>query len=478
MRVVKHLPALAAAALAAACAVPGASTTGKAVDPATLQAQATLRGVPVAREALAPAWWKRYGDPQLDALVDEAIAGNPSIGLVRARVEQAQAAAATVRLGLTPAIAGSVESSRQRLSENGLVPPPFGGRWIWQNQATVSFRYQLDLWGKNRKAYEAALGTLAAAEMDARAARLLLETAIVRTYLQLQAAFEQEDIARATLAQREGVLSITRGRFDAGLDAELEVRQAEGAVPAARGDVLAAGQAVTLARDLLGALAGAGPDRGLAIRRPALESLDAAIPSTLPADLVGRRPDVIAQRLRIEAAGRGIESARAAFYPNIDLNAFAGLQALDFAKFLRPGSLTVGAGPALSLPLFEQGSLRASLAARSAEWDLAVAQYNQTVVDALREVVDQVTALRALEARAAEAASALASDERAHAISLARYRGGLGNYLQVLSTEGPVLAQRALAADLRARHRDAAVALIQALGGGYDAADPAHAAAR
>jgi NodT family efflux transporter outer membrane factor (OMF) lipoprotein len=358
------------------------------------------------------------------------------------------------------------------------VPPPFGGMWIWQNQATVSFRYQLDLWGRNRKAYEAALGTLAATEMDAQAARLLLETAIVRTYLQLQAAFEQEDIARATLEQREGILSITRGRFDAGLDSELEVRQAEGAVPAARGEVLAARQAIALARDQMAALIGAGPDRGLAIRRPAMATIDAAIPSALPADLVGRRPDVIAQRLRIEAAGRGIESARAAFYPNIDLTAFVGLQALDFAKFLRPGSLTVGAGPALSLPLFEQGSLRAALAARSAEWDLAVAQYNQTVVDALREVVDQVATLRALEARQAEAAAALASAERAHAISLARYRGGLGNYLQVLSTEGQVLAQRALHTDLGARRRDAAAALIQALGGGYEAQTPAHAAAR
>ena len=478
MRVVKLLPALAVAALAAACAAPGASTTGVAVDPSMLRAQDALRGAPLAREPLAPGWWKRYGDPELDRLVEEAIAGNPSIGLVRARVEQAQAAAATARLGLTPSIAVSVESSRQRLSENGLVPPPFGGRWIWQNQATLGVRYQLDLWSRNRKAYEAALGTLAAAEMDARAARLLLETSIVRTYLQMQAAFEQEDIARATLAQREGILSITRGRFDAGLDSELEVRQAEGAVPSARGEVLAAGQAIALARDQMGALVGAGPDRGLAIARPAVGALDAAIPSTLPADLVGRRPDVVAQRLRVAAAAHGIESARAAFYPNIDLTAFVGLQALDFAKFLRPGSLAVGAGPALSLPLFEQGSLRAALAARSAEWDLAVAQYNQTLVDALREVVDQATTLRTLEARQAEVAAALASAERAHAISLARYRGGLGNYLQVLSTEGQVLAQRALDADLRARRRDAVVALIQSLGGGYDLENPAQAAAR
>ena len=184
MRVAK-LPWAASAAgalLAAACASPrGISTTASLTEPAKLEARRSLAGAPVAPQSVAPDWWKRYGDPQLDAVVAEAVAGNPSIGIVRARVEQAQAAAAAARLALTPAVDASLQSSRQRLSENGLVPPPFGGRWIWQNQAMLDFRYEFDFWGRNRKAYEAALGSLRAAQGDAEAARLLLETTVAST---------------------------------------------------------------------------------------------------------------------------------------------------------------------------------------------------------------------------------------------------------------------------------------------------------
>ncbi len=477
MREVKFPLSMPIALLVAACASPGGiSTTATVTDPAALSTSKALADAPVAAAPLESAWWKRYGDAQLDALVDEAMAGNPSIGIVRARVEQAQAAASQAHLALTPSTTGTVEASRQRLSENGLVPPPFGGMWIWQNQAMVDLRYEFDIWGRNRKAYEAALGAVRAAEMDAEAARLLLETAVTRAYIQLQAAYEQRDVAEATLGQREQILALTRARFDAGLDSRVALHEAEGAVPSSRDQVIAADQAIALARDQLGALVGKGPDRGLEIRRPALKPIDVTLPARLPADLVGRRPDVMAQRLRIEAATRGIESARAAFYPNIDLTAFAGLQALDFSKFLDPHSITVGIGPAIRLPFFERGTLRATLEARSADWDLAVAQYNQAIVDAVREVVDQLATLRALDARQVQVAQALRSAQQAEELSLARYRAGVGNYLEVLLTDRQVLLERALDADLRARRLDADVALIRALGGGYDSAPPAHAA--
>ena len=459
----------AAAWLAGACASPsGIDTTASIADPSALQAAKSLAGAPAPGPAVGAQWWKRYGDAQLDALMSEAITGNPSLGIVRARVEQAQALADSAHLALTSTLTTSVESSRERLSENSIYPPPLGGAWIWQNQAMLDFRRAFDFWGRNRKAYEAALGQVKAAEVDAEAARTLLEAGIARAYLRLAAAFEQRDIDEATLAQREQILALDRARYDAGLDSRVGVRQAEGAVPQARAEILADEQAITLARNQLAALVGQGPDRGLALRRPALRDAGVALPSTLPADLVGRRPDVVAQRLRIEASAQGIESARAAFYPNVDLTAFAGLQALDFTTFLRTGSLTVGAGPAIHLPIFERGKLRADLAARAAQWDLDVAQYNQTIVDALREVVDEYATLRALEARQRQVAAALRSASQAHALSSARYRAGVGDRLEVLAAEGRVLSLRALGADLGARLRDAEVALIGALGGGYD----------
>src|SRR6185437_10294863 len=144
-----------------------------------------------------------------------------------------------------------------------------------------------------------------------------------------------------TVEQRGGILELTRARFDAGLDSRVALHEAEGAVPSARDQLIVADQAIALARHQLAALVGRGPDYGLDIARPALKPIDVALPTRLPADLVGRRPDVAAQRLRVEAAAHGIESAKAAFYPNLDLTAFIGLQALDFRHFLEPGSITL-----------------------------------------------------------------------------------------------------------------------------------------
>ncbi len=475
--VVKPLLVFASAAwLAGGCASPGGiETTASLADPAALQAHKALAGVPAAGPPVAADWWKRYGDAQLDALMAEALAGSPSLGIVRARVEQARALADNAHLALTPTLAGSVESSRERLSGNSIYPPPLGGAWIWQNQAMLDFTHEFDFWGRNRKSYEAALGQVKAAEVDAEAARSLLEAAVARAYLQLAAAFEQRDIGKATLAQREQILALDRARYEAGLDSRVAVREAEGAVPQAREEVLADEQAITLARNQLAALVGQGPDRGLELRRPALRDANVALPSTLPADLVGRRPDVVAQRLRVEASAKGIESARSAFYPNVDLTAFAGLQALNFTKFLQAGSFTAGAGPAIHLPIFERDKLRADLEARNAQWDLDVAQYNQTIVEALHEVVDQFATLRALQARQRQAAAALHSAEQARTLALARYRAGVVDRMQVLSADGRVLLLRALRADLQARRRDANVALIRALGGGYDPSAPAAA---
>lgn len=470
--------ALAAALLATSCANPGGlATHAQLAQPEAFAATKALASAPTGAP-LAPEWWKRFGDAQLDRLIAEALERHPSLDIARARVEQARAAADLARVALAPKFDASASSSRQRMSEHGLVPPPFAGTWLWQNEAMLDFSYEFDFWGRNRKAYESALGQVRAAQVDAAAAALVLETAIARAYVQLDAAFERRDLADATIAQREHVLRLTRERVDAGLDSDVELRQAEGALPEARAERLAAEEAIALARNQLAALAGQGPDRGLALARPTLQATAVALPSRLPADLVGRRPDILAQRLRIEAATRGIESARAAFYPNLDLTGFVGLSAIDFRHFLDPGSLVVGVGPALRLPIFDRGELRAALAARNADWDLVVGQYNQAIVDALREVVDQLATLHAIDARQAELAAALRAAQRANALALERYRSGLGDFLQVLATETPLLARRSAIADLHARRLDASLALIRALGGGYDAAATTKAAAR
>ena len=439
-------------------------------DANTLAAQQSLRDAHVA-DAAWPArdWWKALNDAQLDALIDEAVRGSPTLSIAAARARKAIAAADEVATALSPRIDGSASSTRERFPNNGLTPPPLGGSTRTVNQLQATLSWEIDFWGKNRAAYEAALGAARAAEVDAYAARLALSTSIAQAYVQLQRAYLLHDVAVATLAERQRIYELTRDRNAAGLDSRLELKQAESAVPATREVLVALDERMVLARNQIAALLGAGPDRGLAIERPTGTALaSVALPSTLPAELIGRRPDVIAQRWRIEAASSDIAAAKAQFYPNVNLVAFAGLQTLGAANLLAAASGMAGVGPAITLPIFDAGRLRANLAGKDADYDVAVEQYNQTLADAMRDVVDQLASFRSVAAQRAQQQQALATTREAYELALLRYREGLGNYLQVLSAEQPLLDQQSLDADLRARALELSINLVRALGGGYE----------
>ena len=192
-----------------------------------------------------------------------------------------------------------------------------------------------------------------------------------------------------------------------------------------------------------------------------------AVPETLGADLLGRRPDVVAARWRVEAASQDVAVARTQFYPDIHLSAFIGLNALGLGNLFNTGSRQIGVAPALRLPLFEGTRLRAQLGGRQAELDAAIAQYNGALLDAVKEAGDAIASVQSLARQQALQGEANAKAETAYDFAVQRYRAGLGNYLVVLNTENQVLAQRRLAVDLRARQLDTRVLLMKALGGGW-----------
>jgi NodT family efflux transporter outer membrane factor (OMF) lipoprotein len=468
--------ALAAVAVSAVTLIAGcASTNGLAPtasprDANALAAQRSLRDAH-AGDAAWPArdWWKALDDAQLDALIDEAVRDSPTLKVAAARTRKAIAAADAAAAPLSPRIDGSASSTRERFPNNGLTPPPLGGSTRTVNELQATLSWEIDFWGKNRAAYEAALGAARAAEVDAYAARLALSTNIAQAYVQLQRAYLLHDVAVATLAERQRIYELTRDRNAAGLDSRLELKQAESAVPATHEALVALDERMALARNQIAALLGAGPDRGLAIERPAATALaSVALPSTLPAELIGRRPDVVAQRWRIEAAGRDIASAKAQFYPNVNLVAFVGLQTLGASNLLAAASGMAGVGPAITLPIFDAGRLRANLAAKDADYDVAVEQYNQTLADAMRDVVDQLASFRSVAEQRVQQRQALATTREAYELALLRYREGLGNYVQVLSAEQPLLDQQSLDAELHARELELSINLVRALGGGYE----------
>ena len=465
-------PFVTALLLVACASTDGQSTRASLGEGDQLAAANSLAGAKVSPAAWPRAdWWKQFGDAQLDGLIDEALAGSPTLKVAEARTRKAVAAADSSRAALFPQVNADLQMMRERFSDQGLFPPPVAGTWSSLNQLQASLSWEIDLWGKNRAAYESALGEARAAEVDAYAARIVLSVAVAQTYVELQRAYLQLDVAEETLREREQIYALTRERNAAGIDSRLELKQAETALPAARERIVELREATELARHQLAALLGEGPDRGLAVARPDIGSFaPRPLPSTLPAELLGRRPDIVAQRWRVEAARKDIDVAKAEFYPNFDLLAFIGFQSIGTAGFLSAASRMMGIGPAVSLPIFEGGRLRANLAGRDADYDIAVERYNQTLADAMRDVVDQVSSARSVEEQRVEERLALATAQEAYDLALLRYREGLGNYLQVLSAENPLLEQRSLDAELRARELELSIALVRALGGGYEAA--------
>lgn len=458
------------AALLAGCASDGGLRPQSAVShPGTLAAAATLADAAVSPAAWPPAdWWKRYGDQQLDQMVAEALAGSPTLRIAQARVRQANAVEGLAEAALSPQLGAAARSTRQLYTENGAVPKPLAGSWQWANEATLNFSYELDFWGKNQAALAAAVGRRNAAEVEAQASRLMLEVAVTQAYLRLYQAHAQLDLAQSVLKQREHVLELTRQRVAAQLDSSVDLKQAELAIPVAREQIAAARESIDLLHTQLAALLGAGPDRGAAIARPQLQAVrPAGLPSRLPSELLARRPDVVAQRWRVEAQLQDIKVAKAQFYPSFNLSGLVGLQSLGFGKFLQGGSQVGALGGGLALPIFDGGRLRNNLALRNADYDVAVEQYNQALVDALRDVVSQLTSIQWLQERAAYQSVALSTAQQAYDLAVKRYQSGLGNYLQVLAAESQVLAQQRAHIDFDARAFDLDMNLVRALGGGF-----------
>ncbi len=473
-----RISVLVLALIASACAtIPGGRSAATLHSTDSLAAQESLASAHVDASAWpARGWWRALHDPQLDALVAEALAGSPTLSVAEARTREAAARAGAASAARLPQVGVGGSATRERYSANGLLPPPYGGHWETLSELSSTLSWDIDLWGQLRNASLAARDSARAQAIDADAARLALSVAVTHAYVSLGRDYEALDVAQSTLRQREDIFRLTGDRNAAGIDSRLELKQAESALPPARADVLQIEESIALARNALAALVGAGPDRGAAIARPAVGELgELPIPSRLPADLLGRRPDIAAQRWRIESARHAVASAEGAFYPNVNLTALVGFQNLGATNLVTAANRELGAGPALNLPLFDGGRRRAALAADDAAYDAAVGQYNQLLADALRQVADRLASARSVAAQRLEQRQGLATASEAYDLALLRYREGVGNYLQVLTTETQLLSARSLEVELRARSLDIAIDLVNALGGGFDEPAPAGA---
>jgi NodT family efflux transporter outer membrane factor (OMF) lipoprotein len=469
------LSLLAATALSACATLPPPSAARVAKAPASYATAQSLAG-PNAKEGgrdwPADAWWTAYGDPQLDSLMSEALAGSPDLAQAQARVRRAQAVAATARAQGLPTVTANASAQDAKQSYNLGIPPEFVPQGYNEyGRLTLDFNWELDFWGKNRAAVAAAVSDAKAAGADAAEARLMLSTNVAAAYADLARLYAERDVADRAINVLSQTQKLVSDRVTNGLDTLAEQRQAEADPLQAKADLGAIDEQIALTRNRLAALVGAGPDRGLSIARPAVSGLrPLGVPAELAASLVGRRPDVTAARWRAEAATSRIKEARAAFYPDVNLAAFIGTNALHMDKVFASGSDVGSVGPAVSLPIFEGGRLRAGLHGAEADRDAAVASYDAAVTEAFHQVADVLASSRALQQQLTDSRAALAASEDAFRIATLRYNGGLATYPTVLLAEQGVLRRRRTVADLDARALVLDVQLIRALGGGYHAA--------
>jgi len=466
----------------AGCASDGGLTShGRMLDPAAIRLGRAAEGAGAATANAAdwptPNWWRSFRDPQLDALIDRAYADSPTLEQARARIGRASAMLSAQRAAGGAYLGGDGAVERQRFSNNGLYPAPLAGSVHTSADLALNFRYEFDFWGLNRNRVQAQLSRVAAERLEARAVELTLASAVCQSYVDLARTERQLVLAQRNVALRERQVALLRARIGEGLDTTVAQKEASATVPMARADVEALRNQATLLRHQLAVLAGEDPAASERITVPTLR-LDSALalPPRLDADLVAHRPEIAAQRMRVEVASRDVDAAHAEFYPNIDLVASGGLDALDASNLFQAGSKIFGFGVAVHLPIFDAGRLRAGLAISNADYDAEVALYNKLVLDAFRDVADQVSTWRSLDARQAEHALALRELEDTVKVASARHREGLTNRLVVLTVEDRLLAQQRADADLDARRLQTAIQLYRALGGGIDLSAAANSA--
>jgi multidrug efflux system outer membrane protein len=463
MRMLRRLLIASGLATLAGCAIPPRPQAPM------LATAAPLAGVP-GKSTTAwpePDWWTRYHDDQLDALESRALAGAPTLAVARARFDEAMRAidVANAEGGLD--INANAQVQRQRLSENGLIPPKFlGFTWYNQGDLNLSFKYDFDFWGRKGHAVAAATDRARAAAAEREAATAMLTSAVADTYFSWQATQARLALAVELTSLQEGMRAIAAARARQEIDSPDLVLQSDAQLAAAREQAAALGGTAEIQRAALAALLGVAPAE-VELKAHVLPQASADLPENATLDLIARRADVAASRWRVEAALRDADVARDAFYPDISISALLGLQSIDLGKLFSAGSRVMSIGPALHLPIFDNGKLHARFGASQAALQAAIADYDAAVVDAAREVATQALTLRQVQSREHEHAAQIAAAENLRKSAQTRENRGVIDARPVLAARVEVQRQRDAEIQLDAAALSAEIALTKALGGGY-----------
>jgi multidrug efflux system outer membrane protein len=417
----------------------------------------------------AEQWWLAYADPQLNELVARALKDNPSLAVAQARVASARAVIETERAGEGAQVGLATGANRQRYSANGFFPPPLGGAWYNDFSVAVRASYDFDWWGKHRSLIAAALGEANARQAEGAQAAQTIASSVAQSYFRLQMLWARQDNVNALIAVQRDIIAGRETRMAHGLISQDALQSAKLDLATLQEQASHYDTEAAREREALRFLTGGDADALANLARFQPAPAANALPRELGMELLARRPDLQAARWRVEAQLGRVAASEAAFRPDINLMGAVGLDAVSLGKLLRWPSRTPLIGATLDLPLFDSGRLHAQLGVARAERDALLAEYNQDVLNAVRDVAMEGATLQGIEREAQSHAAALEASSRLAANAEARMKRGLADRATVLQAKQAMLRQRDTGLQLIDARLQTQVALVKALGGGYRA---------
>jgi len=463
--------ALLIAALATGCAVGPDYARPALAPPEEFRGQVT----PVEAASLADLpWWEVFGDATLQSLIREAIAGNYDLKVATARVAQARAQAGIARAAFFPSIGYQVSAQRSQefaafLGIQGAQLNP-GAVNLFLGATSAS--WEIDVWGGIRRSNEAAVAQLLATEEGRRGVLLSLVSDVAQAYFELIELDARLQIARETTATYEGIYRIFKDRLEFGVESELEVSRAEGALSSAAATIPELLSQIAAKENQISTLLGKNP--GAIPRGTPLfaQAVTPTVPAGLPSALLERRPDVRKLEEQLVAANANIGVAKADFFPKLSLTGMLGKASPELTLLTSGGSTIWAIAAGLTGPIFQGGKILENYRAAEAVWEQAKLQYEQGVVKAFQEVSSNLVALDQLAGADSELARSVKALQKAVELAQIRYLYGLSSYYEVLDAEEKLYPAQNAQAGVRLNRLLAYVGLYKTLGGGWNVKDP------
>jgi multidrug efflux system outer membrane protein len=416
-------------------------------------------------------WWGTFHDADLDALEKDALAANQTLKIAMAQYEQSRALAAVQVAQLFPTFSTALGAERQRLSGNRPSSSNFSATGpVTQTNISLPFTvsYEVDLFGRRRRSIEAAQASYQASAADLENVRLIITAELAGDYFTLRQIDTEFGILNRTVEALQKGMDLVNSRYQGGISSGLDVAQEETLLNTTKTQATLLQQQRKQFEDAIAVLAGKpAPDFHIARKE-----LDAQLPSLnagLPSDLLERRPDIAEAERQMALANAHIGIAKAAYYPSLNLFGQGGWQAANIAKLANVQSTFWAVGANVAETIFSGGARRTQLQYAQAGYDASVANYRGVVLNAFREVQDDVTGLSVLDQARQSQAQAVDAARRTLDIATSRYKGGLVSYLDVVNAQQNLLSNEQQAAAIQGQRLVTSVLLVKALGGGWDA---------